>query len=166
MEIETSWPEIKAVFRDAQETCRYCSIASVNEDGSPHITPIGSLFLRDNCTGYYFEEYSQKMANNFRHNKRVCVLAVNSGVLYWFRSIFSGRFPSPPGVRLSGTVGPRRLGTEEEIESFQQRVRTARKTKGYELIWQNLKHVRDIHFESFEPVHVARMTGHLWKRAG
>jgi hypothetical protein len=162
MDIEKHWPDIKAVFQNAQLTCRHCAIATVNEDGSPHITPVGSLFLRDNCTGYYFEEYSQKMAINFKHNNRVCVLAINSGIRYWFKSILLGRFPSPPGVRLYGIVGQRRLGTKDEMESFQNRVRVARKFKGYKLIWKNMKHVREIHFKSFEPVHAAKMTQHLW----
>ncbi len=163
MNIKENWADIQAVFRDAYSTSRHCAIATVNEDGSPHITPIGSLFLRDNCTGYYFEEHSRKMPSNFNSNKRVCILAVNSGLKYWFKSIFMGRFSSPPGVRLYGTVGQRRKGTEEEIESFQNRVGVARKMKGYKLIWKNMKHIREIHFNSVEPVNVAKMTQHLWK---
>ena len=162
MKINNHWPEIQSVFKSAQSTCRHCTIATVNEDGSPHITPIGSLILRDDCTGYFFEEYSQRMTSNFKHNNRICILAVNSGIRYWFTSIFAGRFPSPPGVRLYGTAGQRRLGTEEEIVSFQNRVKTTRKLKGYKLIWKNMKHIREIHFESFEPVHVPKMTQHLW----
>ncbi len=163
MDIQEHWPEIKSVFQNAQTTSRHCAIATVNEDGSPHITPIGSLFLRDNCTGYFFEEYSQKMADNFKSNNRICILAINSGIRYWYQSIFLGRFPSPPGVRLNGTVGQRRKGTEEEIASFQKRVRFARNLKGYKLIWKNMKHVREISFHSFEPVTASKMTRHLWQ---
>lgn len=163
MNIKDNWADIQAIFRDANSTSRHCAIATVNEDGTPHITPIGSLFLRDNCTGFYFEEYSRRMPNNFKSNKRVCILAVNSGWKYWFTSIFAGRFPTSPGVRLYGTVGERREATKEEILSWQNRVRIARKLKGYKLIWKNMKHIREIQFDSFEPVSAARMTQHLWK---
>ena len=156
------WPTIKSVFQDAKKTSKHCAIASVSDSGAPHITPIGSLFLRDNFTGYYFEEYSQKMSHNFKSNDRVCILALNSGFRYWIRSLISGRFPTPPGVRLYGRVGQRRMGTAEEIASFQNRVRFARKLKGYKLIWKNMRHVREIHFDSFEPVNASKMTQHLW----
>ncbi|KAF0215936.1 MAG: pyridoxamine 5'-phosphate oxidase-like FMN-binding [Geobacteraceae bacterium] len=163
MKVEEHWAEIQAVFKNAQSSSRYCAVATVNEDGSPHVTPIGSLFLRDNCTGYYFEEYTQQIPNNLKRNKHVCILAVDSGWIYWFKSVFTGRFTTPPGVRLYGTVGERREATEEEIMSFQNRVRTARKLKGYKLIWKNLKHIREVHFDSFEPVSAAKMTQHLWQ---
>lgn len=161
MEMEKQWAAIKAVFEKAQLTSRHCAIATVNEDGSPHITPIGSLFLRDNCTAFYVESYCQKTAENLKRNNRVCILGINSGIGYWLKSLFSGRFGSLPGVRLYGTVGELRSGTEEEIESFRNRVRAFRKLKGHDLLWKNMKHVREIRFERFEPVHAATMTKHL-----
>lgn len=161
MEIENHWPAIKAVCEKAQSTSRHCAVATVNEDGSPHITPIGSLFLGDNCTGFYVESYCQKTADNLKRNSRVCILGINSGIGYWLKSLFSGRFASHPGVRLYGTVSELRLGTKEEIESFQNRVRAFRKLKGHDLLWKNMRYVREIRFERFEPVHAATMTKHL-----
>lgn len=162
MEIEKHWPAIKTVIENAHSTNRHCAIATVSEDGSPHITPIGSLFLRDDCTGYYIESYCQKMADNLKGNNRVCIMGINSGIGYWLKSLFSGRFPSSPGIRLYGTAGELRLGTKEEIESFHDRVRAFRKFKGHDLLWKNMRHVREIRFDSFEPVHAAKLTQHLW----
>ena len=163
MNLEEHWAAIRSVFHDAQKTSKHCAIASVDNSGSPSITPIGSLFLRDDFTGYYFEEYPQKMADNLKTDNRICVLALNSGLRYWYQAIISGSFSSPPGVRLYGTVGQRRRGNEEEIASFRKRVRFARNLKGYKLIWKNMKHVREIQFDSFSPVTAGKMTQHLWK---
>ncbi|WP_026842969.1 pyridoxamine 5'-phosphate oxidase family protein [Citrifermentans bremense] len=162
MEIEKHWPMIKAVLEKAHSTNRHCAIATVSEDGTPHVTPIGSLFLRDDCTGFYIESYCQKMADNLKCNNRVCIMGINSGIGYWLKSLFSGRFPTPPGIRLYGTVSELRLGTKDEIEYFQNRVRAFRKLKGHDLLWKNMRHVREIQFRSFEPVHAAKMTQHLW----
>ncbi|ACH37545.1 pyridoxamine-5'-phosphate oxidase-related FMN-binding protein [Citrifermentans bemidjiense Bem] len=162
MEIGKHWPMIKAVLDKAHSTNRHCAIATVSEDGTPHVTPIGSLFLRDDCTGFYIESYCQKMADNLKRNNRVCIMGINSGIGYWLKSLFSGRFPSPPGVRLYGTVSELRLGTKDEIEYFQNRVRPFRKLKGHDLLWKNMRHVREIQLQSFEPVHAAKMTQHLW----
>lgn len=162
MEIENHWPAIKAVFEKAQLSSLHCAVATVSEDGSPHVTPIGSLFLRDDCTGFYVESYCQKTAENLRRNNRVCILGINSGIGYWLKSLFLGRFASPPGVRLYGTVSELRTGSEEEMESFQKRVRAFRKLKGHDLLWKKMRNVREVRFESFESVHAAGMTKHLW----
>lgn len=36
-------------------------IASVDADGGPTITPIGTVFLRDDCTGVYFDQYTESL---------------------------------------------------------------------------------------------------------
>jgi hypothetical protein len=159
MDLKENWADIQALFK---KTKSY-SIATVNEDGSPHITPIGALCLRNDQTGFYFEEFSQKMPKNFDHNNRICIMAVEHGFLFWMKSIFKGLCPSAPGVRLYGTVGERRIGSEEEIASFQDRVKIFRKRKGHEILWKNMKYLREIKFDSFEPVNFGPMTQHLWK---
>ena len=73
-----------------------------------------------------------------------------------------GRYQSPKpgcyGIRLHGKVGDRRPATEGEIAVWQKRVKGVRRTKGYKLIWKNLKYVRDIQFDSFEPITAGKMT--------
>ena len=159
MDMKEHWTDIQNVFKNAKS----CFVATVNEDGSPHITPIGSLCLRDNYTGYYFEEFTQKMIKNFKHNNRVCILAGESRMLFWLRSFFKGICPSTPGVRLYGTIGERMIGSEEEIAVFKKRVERFRKRKGYKILWENMKYLREINFDSFEPVTLGPMTEHLWK---
>ncbi len=159
MDIKDHWTDIQNVFKNA----KCCFVATVNEDGSPHITPIGSLCLRDNYTGYYFEEFTQKMTRNFKHDNRVCILYIDSRRLFWLKAFFRGRVSSLPGVRLYGTVGQRRIGSEEEIAVFKKRVKRLRKRKGYKILWENMKYLRETHFDSFEPVILGSMTQHLWK---
>ncbi len=152
---------IQQTIQAAMKSSHHLAFGSVAEDGSPHVTPIGSLILRDDCSGYYFEEYARQMSINLKNNRRISILAVNSGFWFWIKSMYSGRFPNPPGIRLHGMVGERRPATESEIAAWQYRVKGARRTKGYKLIWCNLKHVRDIQFDSYEIITAGKMTRHL-----
>lgn len=152
---------IQDVVRNAMKTSHYLSFATVSGGGVPHVTPIGSLILRNDCTGYYFEEFTKQMPANLESNQQISILAVNSGTWYWLKSIRSGRFSTLPGVRLHGRVGDRRPATQPEIDAWRQRIKKARKTKGYKLLWENLSHVRDIEFDSFEPITAGIMTRHL-----
>ena len=82
-----------------------------------------------------------------------------------YGALFLGRFPSPPAVRLRGTVGERRQATQEEIARWRKRVGWTRWLKGYQLLWGNLRFVRDVHVESIEPVRLGSMTQGLWQPA-
>jgi len=52
MDLEKHWPEILKVLGNAKKSNRFFSIATVDSDGNPHVTPIGHLFFRDDMTGY------------------------------------------------------------------------------------------------------------------
>ncbi|MFQ5499436.1 MAG: pyridoxamine 5'-phosphate oxidase family protein [Candidatus Zixiibacteriota bacterium] len=158
MEISDHWATIRQLFGCAQEY----SIATVNADGSPHVTPIGSVVLRENQTGYFFERFTRTMPANLDHNPRVCVMAVNASKCTFLRSLIIGKCATPPAVRLMGTAGNRRLATEEEMARWNRRVRFVRWMKGYNLLWRDMRFVRDIVFDSFEPVSFGRMTSGLW----
>ena len=162
MDIGNHWNTIQTLFQESYTSSLHYGIATVNEDGSPHVTPIAALFLRDNKTGFYFEEFSVNMARNLDRSPRICVLAVNSDKPFWINCLKSGKCGTPPSVRLMGTVGERREATGEEITRWQERVAFARGMKGYGLIWKDLRTVRDIHFDSFEPVLLGEMTEELW----
>jgi predicted pyridoxine 5'-phosphate oxidase superfamily flavin-nucleotide-binding protein len=43
MDLDKDWKLIKKVFQQATDSSGYHALASVNTDGSPHITPTGSL---------------------------------------------------------------------------------------------------------------------------
>src|SRR5512143_398530 len=94
------WGAVQKIFDSAFKSSFHFSIATLNQDGSPHVTPIGSLILRDDLSGFYFEEYAGALPRNLRHDKRVCVMAVNSGKWLLLKSFVLGKFIAPPGVRL------------------------------------------------------------------
>lgn len=97
MNLKENWQKIKKTLESGQASTIYCSIATVNPDGTPHITPVGTVFLREDQTGYFFDHYAEALGQNIDQNPNVCIMAVNAGKLYWLRSLFKGRFVSPPG---------------------------------------------------------------------
>lgn len=99
MEIGRHWETIRAVFEEGYKSCVHFAVATVNEDGSPHVTPIGSLILREDRTGFYFEENPTRMPCNLDRNLRVCILAVNADKAFWGESLIEGKFATPPGRR-------------------------------------------------------------------
>ncbi|MEC3918747.1 pyridoxamine 5'-phosphate oxidase family protein [Nocardia sp. CDC160] len=158
MTLEQHWAQI----RDTVNRASHCAIASVNADGTPTVTPIGTVFLRDTATGFYFDQYTEALARNVDADARVCLLAVDSRPLFWFRSLLTGRFPAPPGVRLYGTVGPKRAATTEELRRVRNRVRIPLHLKGGRLLWSDFSQVRDLTFTDYRPVRYPHMMSHLW----
>lgn len=156
--INSHWPRIRSLFNRTFYSSLHYAIATVNPDGTPHVTPIGSLILLEGQKGVYFEEFPSRLPANLSKNPRVCILAVNSGKLFWIKSLLAGDFATPPGIRLYGKAGERREATPEELRSWHRRVFPFRFTKGYRLLWKNMKHVREIHFESYEPIRLGEMT--------
>ena len=57
MDMVKDWIKIKEVFDDCISSSKHAAIATVSPDGTPHVTPIGFIFLRDDCSAYYFEQY-------------------------------------------------------------------------------------------------------------
>ncbi len=156
-DLKSRWPEIKKLFRRAFNSSFHYSIASVTAEGTPHVTPIGSLILLDDLKGFYFEIFTKNLPTNLKTNQRVCVMAVDDGFWFWLRSLIAGRYSRPVGFRLYGTVGERRVATPEEIGQFHKRVRHLSFLKGYKLLWKTLHDVRDIQFDSFEEVFIGPM---------
>ncbi len=120
------WPEIRRVVERAQRSSLHCALTTVAPDGSPHVTPVGTVFLRDDCTGWYYDAYTQALAHNLDANPQVCLMAVDAGRAFWLRSFLLGRFTSPPGLRLYGEVGPLRPATLQERAAVELRVRPTR----------------------------------------
>jgi hypothetical protein len=143
----------------------HCSIASVTPEGHPHLTPIGTVFVRDDQSGYFFDKYTNDLARNLENNPNICLMAVDTRRSYWLKSFFLGRFISPPGVRLYGTVGPLRQATSDELEAIYRRVKPTRWLKGSQALWSSFTHVRDIQFTEFKPVMYPVMMEHLWQSA-
>lgn len=155
--------EVKAIFRASFKSSFQYSIATVSENGEPHVTPIGSLILGKPGSGFYFEKFSKHLPENIRENNRVSVLAVNSSRWFWIKSLVSGRFDTPPAVRLHGIAKDLRVATKSEIELWQKRVRVVYFTKGHEKMWREMSMVREIEFDRIEPVYIGQMTRGLWR---
>jgi hypothetical protein len=162
MQINENWIKIKQLFKQSFRSSFHYAIATVGEQGEPHITPIGSLILGEVGHGVYFEEYPKQLPRNLEKNKQVCVLAVNSSPWFWMKSLIGGRFSDPPAVRLYGVVGEVRAATEKEIALLQRRVRKVSFSKGHALLWKNMRMVRDIRFSRMEPVNIGEMTRGTW----
>lgn len=152
------WNRIRKVFSDTFKTSFHYAFATVGEDGMPRATPIGSLILGADRKGFYFEEYASGLRKNLKTNKRVCVLALKTSKWLFIKMLFLGRSTEPFAVRLMGTVGETRPATDEEMAQFRKRVAPFRMLKGHDLLWGNLRHVRDITFDSFEPVRIGGLT--------
>lgn len=164
MELSNHWNEIVSVLNNGKKSNRHFSVATVDQDGNPHITPIGHFFFRDNMTGFYFEAYSEAMPKNFETNKNICLMTVNSNPVFWLKSLTAGKFAAPPAVRLYGIVGEPRAATQQELQQYKQSIRITQFLKGHKLLWQGLDRVRDVQFTHFKPVKYPAMCEDLWQQ--
>jgi len=163
MEIETHWDAIRRLANSSLKSSLHCAIATVDEQGFPHNTPIGSLILNQDCTGFYFERFTSGMPKRFSNNKNVSVLMVNSGLGFWVKSLIKGHFETPLAVRLIGVVGEPREATEFEVNRWHKRVKALSWTKGHSLLWKDMSYVRDIKFTGMEKVTTGVMTRGHWQ---
>jgi hypothetical protein len=162
-----TWPEVRDMWNRALSTSLAVSVATVNEDGAPHVSPIGSLTLgREPGTGSMLELFSRQMVRNLDRDPRFIVLAVDSSALRFVAALARGRFPRAVATRLSGTAEPRRWATDEEVARFRRRVRAVRRLKGHDLLWGAGRiRARDLVFDLELPVHLGPMTAHLRRPA-
>lgn len=159
--LEQNWQKIRTHFSKSFGANMHVSIASVNEDNQPTVTPIGSLFLNDDLTGFYFEKFATKLNVNSKTNNKVCVLAVNSNKWFWFKSLFKLNFSEYPAVKLYGKLGIKREATEKEYSAFQKRIRQTKRLKGSKYLWQDMSMVREIRFTKGEKINLGKMTKEL-----
>lgn len=161
MDIRLNWLEIKKHFNKSFRTNFHVSIASVDKECSPTVTPIGSLFLNNNQTGFYFEKFPTKLPENSKDNENICVLGVNSNTLFWLSSLFSGQFKSFPAIKLYGQLGNRRKATDIEIKRLNARMRTTKWLNGNGYLWGKMEFVRDVTFTKAEKINLGKMTEEL-----
>lgn len=166
MNLEANWQRIRRVFTQAFRSSLHYSMATVTPYGLPHVTPVGSLILREPGRAIYFEEFTQRMPLHFRGNQNVCVLAVRSGLAFWISALIRGGFRTPPAIRLHGTVGAPRAATNEEIQAWQRRVGRLRFTRGHRMMWANMRTVRDVYLTRADGIHMGEMTRECWTAFG
>lgn len=151
------WQHIGKVMNDAQKAAMHCSIATVDAQLQPTISPIGTLFLRENQSGFFFDTYTESLQQNLPQNSKACIQAVNSSRLFWLKSLFKGQFSDYPGVRLYVEIGDLRLANAEELAQISRRIQSLKWTKGSQLIWSDFTHVRDFTVQSFRWVKYPNM---------
>lgn len=158
LNLQSQWAQIKEQIKKNRQKNMFVSIASVNADNEPTVTPIGSLFLNDDGTGFYFEKFASKLGRDALTNNKICILSVNNSKWFWLKSLFKGRFDSFPGIKLYGELGEKREATEKEKRAMQRRVRKAKGLKGYEYLWKEMSYIREIAFTKAEAINLGRMT--------
>jgi uncharacterized protein len=158
MNIVTTWNKIRHLFAQVFRSSQYYTIATMTPEGQPYITPIGSVILREPGHAIYFEEFARNLPRNLEQNPNVCILAVRTGYFYWLTALLRGRFEAPPAVRLHGIAGPAREATKEELALWQYRVRRVKRTKGYDILWKNMKTVRDVRISKADCIQLGAMT--------
>ena len=158
IKLEENWQRIRTHFSKSFGANMHVSIASVNEDNQPTVTPIGSLFLNNNQTGFYFEKFATKLNANSKVNTKICALAVNSNKWFWLKSLLKMKFKEYPAIKLYGELGIKREATEKEYRAFQRRIRQTKRLKGSKYLWQDMSVVREIQFTKGEKINLGIMT--------
>ncbi|MEP2237918.1 MAG: hypothetical protein ABJI22_06125, partial [Maribacter sp.] len=153
--------KIRTHFNKSFSSNFHISVASVDSNNNPTVTPIGSLFLNDNQTGFYFEKFPKKLPKHAKTNKNVCLLGVNSNRLFWLVALFNEKFSSYPGIKLYGELGERRLATVKETKRLNRRMRMTKGLKGNAYLWGKMEYVRDIIFVKAEMINLGKMTSDL-----
>ena len=161
IDIYTNWSKVKTHFKKCIGRNMHIAIASVDENNIPTVTPIGSLFLNNDQTGFYFEKFATKLNKNSKTNKNICILAVNNRKWFWLTSLFKGEFSLYPAVKLYGELGEKRDASPKEFRAFQRRVRSTRRLKGHQYLWKDMSQVREIKFTKGEKINLGNMTKKL-----
>jgi len=161
MDLKLDWKNIRIHFSKSFKSCLHVSIASVDLENNPTVTPIGSFFLNKNQTGFYFEKFPSKLPQHAEQNKNICVLGVNSNRWFWIKSLFKVEFKEYPAVKLYGTLGKQRKATEEEIKRLDRRMRSTKGLKGNTYLWSNMEIVRELIFTEAEKINIGKMTSKL-----
>ncbi len=161
MDIKTDWSTIRLHFNKSFRSNFHVSIGSVNSENKPTVTPIGSLFLNDNQTGFYFEKFPSKLPIHVKTNRNICALGVNSGRFFWLKSLFKGKFVNYPAIKLYGELGERREATPKETNRLNRRMKATKALKGNKYLWGKMEFVREISFIKAEKVNLGKMTNEL-----
>lgn len=158
MDITNEWNNIRKHFNICFKLNFHVSVASVDKENKPTVTPIGSLFLNDDQTGFYFEKYPSKLPIHANENPNICVLAVNSSTIFWLKALFRGKFDQYPGLKLYGQLGERRKATDQENSRLKRRMKSTKRLRGNKYLWGDMEMVREINFTKVEKINLGDMT--------
>jgi len=158
MDLIENWTAIRKHFSQSFGSSLHVSIASVDVDNAPTVTPIGTVFLNKDQTGFYFEKFISTLPKHTANNNQICLLAVNSSKLFWLKSLFKGRFDNYPAYRLYGSLGKQREATQGEMRALKRRMKMTRNLKGHKYLWNDMTKVREIRFNKGEKINIGKMT--------
>ena len=161
MDLITDWNKIRNHFNKSFSSNFHVSVASVDSENNPTVTPIGSMFLNDNQTGFYFEKFPSKLPKHAKENPNICLLGVNSGRLFWIKSLFNGTFTNFPAIKIYGKLGEKRKATEKEINRLNRRMKLTNGLKGNTYLWKKMEYIREIKFTKAEKINLGEMTKNL-----
>lgn len=158
MDLKADWKIIRKHFNKSFRQNLFIPIASVDSDNNPTATPIGSLFLIYDQTGFYFEKFPTKLPLHAKTNKNMCALAINSSKWFWLKSIFKGKFKTNPGIKLYGQLGELRKASKKELSRLNRRMKSTKGLRGNTCLWKNMDYVRDVYFNKVEMINLGEMT--------
>jgi hypothetical protein len=149
VELSARWPEIRRLWKSTQ----FGAFATFGPEG-PQVTPIGSVYLhKTEPRGYYHPIFAARLMKTLTQDPRFELLFVDTGTLPWLTALVRGRFDRLVAARLKGhAVGPRRRATEQEVALWNRRVRPVRWTRGYDLLWKDVRFVQELSFDTLIPV--------------
>ncbi|MFD0862727.1 hypothetical protein ACFQ1M_10975 [Sungkyunkwania multivorans] len=158
MDILADWEKIRIHFSKSFRRNLHVAIASVDAENNPTTTPVGSLFLNADQTGFYFEKFVTKLPVNATTNNKICVLGVNSNRWLWIRSLYEGRFRQYPALKLYGELGALKKASDAQIRALARRVRRTKDLKGHKYLWDDMIYVREVTFTKAEKINLGKMT--------
>ena len=157
--IKDNWDSLRKDFLRCQKSSGgVVQIASVDQNGTPNMTPIGSLFLGKNSQAFFCNRFPRNLNENLKTNDQVCVIAMNGSKWFWMKSLFKGQFATCPGIKLYGRISQRRKIAKEEKEKWENLVKPFRFLKGHALLWKDMAYASDIQFDSYEYLKAGEMT--------
>ncbi|MBL4773151.1 MAG: hypothetical protein JKX98_06000 [Alcanivoracaceae bacterium] len=141
----------------------YSSIATVNEQGLAHVSPIGSVVLVSKDKGVYFEKFTKNIPLNVNTSQYATIMSVNTSKWYWLKSLIRGKFSTPPAIRIVIKLGQLRKEKENEGRRFKRKVSIFKRTKGYQMLWKDMSHIREFEVIEYKPVYIGQMTREQFK---
>lgn len=147
MATETSDPMPWTEIRRTVAAARFRALSTVDADGAPRVTPIGSVVLTGEGRGFYFEDDTAVMPGGLERAAEVAILAVG-GAGSWWRRLLRGALPPGPALRLKVRAGRRRAATAAE---------RALRLAGAGLLGRSVGFVREFTVQGVAPVHLGAL---------
>ena len=162
MKIEQAhWDQLKPLAGRVIGSSLHFAISTINPDGTPHVTPIGSLILTDPGKAYFFRGIHTKVTEEPGQRQSGCCSGRDIEFSPMAAIPHNGSFQV--STRVSAAWQGRRASRIDagRKSRWRRRVRLLKWTRGNDVLWGNLETVRELHFHSVAAVEMGRMTANL-----